>query len=239
MIDAGADILDIGGESTRPGAPPVDPAEQIRRVVPVIREISTGNLPVVLSIDTTRSVVASAAIDAGAHVVNDISGGRDDPRLLPLVASRSVPVVLMHMQGTPQTMQTDPRYTDVVREVVAFLTDRIRAALDCGIERQNILLDPGIGFGKKVEHNLTLLRDTRKIADAVAGHPLVIGASRKGFIGTITGEPEPRQRLFGTAATVAWTIANGAAVVRVHDVRPMKQVVQMTRAIARATPTPE
>jgi dihydropteroate synthase len=196
-------------------------------------------LPAVLSIDTTKSDVAAAAIDAGSHLVNDISGARDDARMLPLVASRGVPVVLMHMQGTPQTMQADPRYTDVVREVAAFLTDRIRAALDAGITRQQILVDPGIGFGKRIEHNLALIRDTGKIAHALSGHALVVGASRKGFIGTITGEPEPRDRLFGTAATTAWFVANGAAVVRVHDVKPMKQVVLMTRAIARASAEPE
>jgi dihydropteroate synthase len=238
MISTGADLLDIGGESTQPGAKPVSSDEQIRRVVPVIRELASNKLPVVLSIDTTNSAVAQAALDAGAHLVNDISGARDDERMLSLVASRGVPVVLMHMQGTPQTMQVDPRYTDVVREVAAFLTDRIRAALDCGIAREHILVDPGIGFGKKVEHNLALIRDTAKIAQAVAGHPLVVGASRKGFIGAITGEPEPRNRLFGTAATTAWFVANGASVVRVHDVRPMKQVMLMTRAIARASAEP-
>src|SRR5262245_47654102 len=219
MISAGADMLDIGGESTRPGAEPVAPAEQIRRVVPVIRKLASSHPSVVLSTDTTKSDVAAAAIDAGAHLVNDISAGRDDQRMLPLVASRAVPVVLMHMQGTPQTMQIDPRYTDVVREVVAFLTDRIRAALDCGIPRQHILADPGIGFGKQIEHNLALLRDTRKIVEAIH-HPIVVGASRKGFIGTITGQPEPRQRVFGTAAAVAWTISSGASVARVHDVGP-------------------
>ena len=238
MIDAGADLLDIGGESTQPGAQPVAADEQIRRVVPVIGELTASNLPVTISIDTTKSTVAQAALDAGAHLVNDISGARDDERMLPLIASREVPVILMHMQGTPQTMQVDPRYTDVVREVAAFLTDQIRAALDCGIARERILVDPGIGFGKRIEHNLALIRDTGKIAHAI-GHPLVVGASRKGFIGTITGEPEPRNRLFGTAATTAWFVANGASVVRVHDVRPMKQVILMTRAIARAAAEPE
>ena len=232
MIDAGAEMLDIGGESTRPGSQPVESAEQIRRVLPVIRELSSRAAPVILSIDTTRSEVAAAAIDAGAHLVNDISGAREDERMLPLVASRNVPIVLMHMQGTPATMQHDPQYTDVVREVAAFLTERIRVAMDCGIARENILVDPGIGFGKKIEHNLCLLRDTAKIVQAVH-HPVVIGASRKGFIGTITGQPEPRERVFGTAATVAWTVASGASVVRVHDVGPMKQVVAMIHAIMR------
>jgi dihydropteroate synthase len=239
LVADGADLLDIGGESTQPGAKPVEADEQIRRVVPVIRALAKENIPVTISIDTTKSAVAQAALDAGAHLVNDISGARDDERMLPLVASRGVPIVLMHMQGTPQTMQIDPRYSDVVREVSAFLTARIRAALDAGIARENILLDPGIGFGKKIEHNLTLIRDSGKIAQAMAGHPMVVGASRKGFIGAITGEPEPRNRLFGTAATTAWFAANGASIIRVHDVKPMKQVVLMTRAIARASAEPE
>ncbi|CAN5607955.1 dihydropteroate synthase [soil metagenome] len=235
MVAEGADLIDLGGDSPRPGSQPVDGVEQIRRVVPVIRALAAQSLPVILSIDTTRPDVAAAAIDAGAHLVNDISGGRDDARMLPLIASRGMPVILMHMQGTPATMQRDPRYTDVVREVLAFLTERIRAAVDCGIDSGNILLDPGIGFGKAIEHNLCLLRDVRKLVESVQ-HPVVIGASRKGFIGTITGQPEPRQRVLGTAATVAWAVASGASVVRVHDVGPMKQVVQMTRAIQRGAP---
>ncbi|MBC8105033.1 MAG: dihydropteroate synthase [Anaerolineae bacterium] len=238
MIDAGADMLDIGGESTRPGSQPVDSAEQIRRVVPVIRELSAHARPAILSIDTMRSDVAAAAIDAGATLVNDISGGRDDARMLPIVASRGVPVILMHMLGTPATMQQDPTYSDVVREVTAFLTQQIRVAMDLGIDRKNILVDPGIGFGKTMEHNLALLRDIRKVVEAVH-HPVVIGASRKGFIGRITRQPEPRQRVFGTAATVAWSIMSGASVVRVHDVGPMKQVVQMTDAILRGHAAPE
>ena len=227
MVAAGADLIDVGGESTRPGSLPVDADEQIARVVPVIERVA--HLPVTISIDTTRAAVAAAALDAGAAVVNDISAGRDDAELLPLVARRGVPVVLMHMQGTPLTMQEAPSYRDVVAETTAFLRERVAAAQDAGIELAKILLDPGIGFGKTQAHNLELLRRQREFA--LLGQPVVIGTSRKGFIGRITGEPEPAKRLFGTAASVALSIANGAAVVRVHDVGPMVQVVRMTRAI--------
>ena len=233
MAAAGAELIDIGGESTRPGSDPVPSDEQVRRVVPVLQALR-GRLPVLFSIDTTRGEVAEAALDAGASIVNDISGGRDDADMLPLVAARRVPVVLMHMQGSPKTMQLDPRYADVVTEVGQFLHQRLAAAVAAGIDARRVLFDPGIGFGKAVEHNLQLLRGTRALSDL--GRPLVVGASRKGFIGRITDEPEPRQRLFGTAATVAWAVANGAAVVRVHDVRPMKQVVRMTRAIQLVSP---
>ena len=232
MVEAGADLIDVGGESTRPGSLPIDPEEQIRRVVPVVRAIRQAGLRVTLSIDTTRASVAAAALDAGADVVNDISAGRDDPALLPLVAARDVPVVLMHMQGTPATMQLNPSYSDVTSEVIAFLKARLEVARQAGIAARSILLDPGIGFGKTLEHNLQLLRDTSRIASELAPHPLLIGSSRKGFIGSITGETDPARRQFGTAATVAWAVANGAAVVRVHDVRAMVQVVRMVRAIA-------
>ena len=227
MAAAGADLIDVGGESTRPGSLPVAADEQIKRVVPVIRRIA--NLPVTISIDTTRAAVAEAALDAGAAMVNDISAGRDDAELLRRVARRGVPVVLMHMQGTPLTMQEAPHYRDVVAETIQFLRERVAAAQAVGVELSKILLDPGIGFGKTMEHNLELLR--RQCEFLALGRPLVIGASRKGFIGRITGEAEPSRRLFGTAASVAVAVANGAAIVRVHDVGPMVQVVRMTRAI--------
>jgi dihydropteroate synthase len=227
MVDAGASLIDVGGESTRPGSAPVPPPEQIERVVPVIRRISS--LPAVLSIDTTRSDVATAALDAGAAVVNDISAGRDDAAMFPLVARRGVPIILMHMQGTPQTMQAKPDYADVMAEVITFLRDRIELAGQAGIPLDRILVDPGIGFGKTMDHNLELLRRQRELS--TLGLPVVIGTSRKSFIGKITGEAEPTQRLFGTAASIAWSIANGAGIVRVHDVEPMNRVVAMIRAI--------
>jgi dihydropteroate synthase len=212
----------------------VPPEEQVRRVVPVISQIAAA-LPVAISIDTTRAAVAEAALDAGAAMVNDISAGRDDPALLPLVARRGVPVVLMHMQGTPKTMQDNPRYADVMAEVIEHLRERIATAKAAGVDEARLLVDPGIGFGKTQEHNLALLRRQRELLSL--GRPVVIGTSRKGFIGGITGECEPSKRLFGTAACVAWSIANGAAVVRVHDVGPMKQVVDMTRAIVTTVTT--
>jgi dihydropteroate synthase len=234
MAAEGADLIDVGGESTRPGSLPVPPAEQVARIAPVLRALGDlarhGRLAVTLSVDTTRADVADAALEAGAHVVNDVSAGRDDPGLLPLVARRRVPVILMHMQGTPATMQLDPRYDDVTREVGAFLRERAVAATDAGVAESDVLLDPGIGFGKTVAHNLELLRRLGELA-AGLGRPLVVGTSRKGFIGRVTGEQDPDRRLFGTAATVAWSVANGASVVRVHDVGPMVQVARMIGAI--------
>jgi len=228
MIENGADLIDIGGESTRPGSAPVDDDEQIRRVLTVIQELSRQT-QTVLSIDTTRSAVANAALDGGADLVNDISAGRDDPEMFHLLARRRTPIILMHMLGRPLTMQQAPAYEDVTAEVSGFLNDRIIEAGIAGIEVEKILLDPGIGFGKNVDHNLELLRRLRELT--VLGRPLVVGTSRKSFIGRITGEDEPSRRLFGTAATVAWSVANGAGIVRVHDVEPMSQVVKMIRAI--------
>jgi dihydropteroate synthase len=229
MAVAGAEIIDIGGESTRPGSDPVDDDEQVRRIFPVIQTLVSDKVPSVISVDTTRSKVAQAALDAGAHIVNDISAGRDDPEMFRLVARRRVPIVLMHMLGTPKTMQRAPTYDDVTAEVSGFLNERIIAAGIHGIEVERILLDPGIGFGKAMQHNLELMRRLAELT--VLGRPLVIGTSRKSFIGKITGESEPSKRLFGTAASVAWSVANGAAIVRVHDVEPMAQVVKMIRAI--------
>jgi dihydropteroate synthase len=229
MVEAGADVIDIGGESTRPGSQPVPAAEQIRRVVPVVEGIRAKAPDATLSIDTTRAAVAEAALDAGATLLNDVSAGRDDADMLPLAARRGCPIVLMHMLGTPATMQAAPAYDDVTAEVAAFLSDRAAAAVAAGVSRTNVLLDPGIGFGKTIDHNLELLRRLRELADL--GYPLVVGTSRKKFVGVITDEPEPSRRVFGTAATVAWSVANGAAMVRVHDVGPMAQVVRMTRAV--------
>jgi dihydropteroate synthase len=228
MVAAGADLIDVGGESTRPGSLPVAPEEQIRRVVPVLQAL-WGEQSVLFSIDTTRASVAAAALEAGASIVNDISAGRDDPDMFALVAKRAAPLVLMHMLGQPSTMQDNPRYDDVVSDVAHFLQSRLAKAMQCGIDAKRVLFDPGIGFGKTLEHNLQLLQHTATLASL--GRPLVVGTSRKRFIGTITNEPDPAKRLFGTAATIAWTVANGATIVRVHDVGPMRQVVQMIRAI--------
>ncbi len=227
MAAAGATIVDVGGESTRPGSQPVPDDEQVARVVPVVRGIRAAGLAVVVSVDTTRSAVAAAALAAGATVVNDVSAGRDDPALLPLVAATGADVILMHMRGTPATMQDDPRYDDVVAEVSAVLADRAAAAAVAGVDPSRVLVDPGIGFGKTTEHNLRLMR---ALPFKSLGRPVVVGTSRKGFIGRVTGEP-PDDRLAGTAATVAWAATHGAAVVRVHDVGVMARLVTMTRAL--------
>ncbi|HEX2973185.1 MAG TPA: dihydropteroate synthase [Tepidisphaeraceae bacterium] len=228
MCEAGADILDIGGESTRPNSQRVDAEEQIRRILPVIQAIRK-QLPVTISVDTTRSAVAEATLDAGAQIINDISAGEEDPEILELAAKRGAPIILMHMKGKPATMQANPAYENVVQEVKDYLRARIAAAEAVGISRGRIMVDPGIGFGKGLEHNLELLRELRGLGEL--GRPVVLGVSRKAFIGRITGEPEPAKRIMGTAATTAWGVANGAAVMRVHDVGPMAQVVRMVRAI--------
>jgi dihydropteroate synthase len=229
MAARGADLIDVGGESTRPGSRRVAADEQIRRVLPVLRALRGQLDRTTLSLDTTLRPVAEAGLDEGVHVLNDVSAGRDDPAILDLAARRACPIVLMHMQGTPATMQVNPTYSDVTAEVAQFLRDRLAAAEAAGIDRAKVLLDPGIGFGKTVQHNLELLRRTRDLATSL-GRPLVVGTSRKGFIKKILGE-DGSARLFGTAATVAWAVANGAAVVRVHDVGEMARVVRMTRAI--------
>lgn len=227
MRAQGAHWIDLGAESTRPGAAPVPPDEQIARILPVLSEID--DLGVILSVDTTSAEVASAALDHGAQVVNDISAARFDPRMLPLVAERNAAIILMHIQGTPATMQRNPTYRDVVGEVVDHLRQRRNAAADAGIAPHRILLDPGIGFGKTLEHNLRLLREMHALVQL--GQPVVMGTSRKGFIGQVTGEQPAERRLPGTAATVAWSIANGASVVRVHDVGAMVAVTRMIAAI--------
>jgi len=229
MIADGAAIIDIGGESTRPGAEPVSPEEQIRRVVPVIKSLASQN-DTPISIDTTSSKVAIAALDAGAAIVNDISALRFDTEIAAVAAQAQVPVVLMHMQGSPHVMQTNPTYVDVVQEVKAFLAERINFAVAAGIGRSQIVIDPGIGFGKTLEHNLLLLRHLADFSDLAV--PLLVGPSRKSFIGKVLDIPDPHDRLWGTAAAVACCVASGAQIIRVHDVREMSQVVRLTAAIS-------
>ena len=226
MIESGAAVIDVGGESTPPGSQSVEAAEQIRRVVPVIRALAGRGL---ISIDTGNAQVARAALAAGANIINDIYGGLLDANLLPLTAQARVPFILMHMQGQPATMQRDPKYEDVVGEVIAFIKERAEAAVRSGIDPHRLMIDPGIGFGKTDHHNLTLLRRLRELKSL--GHPLLVGTSRKGFIGRIAGEPIESGRPLGTAATVAWCVANGADMVRVHDVGAMSQVVRVIEAI--------
>jgi dihydropteroate synthase len=228
MVDAGAALLDVGAESTRPGAEPVPVEQELRRLLPVLRAVRAA-VAVPLSVDTTKADVARAALAEGADVVNDVSAGRFDAAMLPLVAAERVPVVLMHMQGTPVTMQEDPRYTDVVREVAAFLAERARAALAAGVAADAIIVDPGIGFGKTVEHNCQLLRRLDLVA--ALGYPVLVGVSRKGFIGRLLGRGAPAERLHGTAAAVALAVAAGAGLVRVHDVAAMRDVVRVAEAV--------
>jgi dihydropteroate synthase len=225
----GADLLDVGGESTRPGAEAVSAEEELRRVVPVVAGLAGTAVPV--SIDTYKRSVAEAALDAGARVVNDVTALRADPELAGLCADRDCEVFLMHMLGTPQTMQDNPAYADVVDEVKAFLAGRIEAAVSEGIDEARITVDPGIGFGKTVEHNLELLRRLGELRDL--GRPICVGTSRKSFIGKITGRPVD-QRLGGTIASCVLAYANGAAVLRVHDVREVREALTAAEAILGA-----
>lgn len=230
MAADGAAVIDVGGESTRPGSDPVPTAEQIRRVVPAI-EALVGQSDVPVSIDTHDVEVARAALDAGAAIVNDITALADD-RLAMLVGDSAVPVILMHMQGTPRTMQTEPRYDDVVGEVLHFLLEHAQRAESFSIPSERIFIDPGIGFGKTVQHNLSLLRYVDRFV--ATGYHVLVGTSRKRFIGSITGREQPSDRAFGTAATVALCAAAGVSLVRVHDVAAMRDVVRMTTAILEA-----
>jgi dihydropteroate synthase len=229
----GADILDVGGESTRPGSDPVSVDEELARVLPVVAGLaSAAPTHVALSVDTRRPDVARAAIDAGASIVNDVTAARD-PAMFDVVAGSGAGLVLMHMLGDPTTMQDDPRYDDVVTDVRDFLASRLGAAIAAGIPRDRLCVDPGIGFGKTLEHNLSLLRSIASFEDLRV--PVLVGASRKRFIGELTGVDEPAERVEGTAGAVAWCAANGVDVVRVHDVPEMAKVVRVVDAIARGT----
>jgi len=232
LADEGADLLDVGGESTRPGSESVPIDEELRRVIPVLEGLRASRPDAVLSVDTRKAAVARAAIEAGASVVNDVSAGAD-PEMLAVVAETGAGVVLMHMQGDPKTMQVDPRYDDVVGEVAGFLRERVEAAVFAGVPAERVAVDPGIGFGKDLGHNLELLRRLDVLTGL--GSALVVGPSRKRFLGTITGVEDPADRVEATAAAVAWCAANGADVVRVHDVRAIARVVRVVDAIARGS----
>ena len=227
LVEAGAEVLDIGGESTRPGAQPVSLEEELQRVLPVIRGLRR-NINVPISIDTYKAQVARAALSEGADIVNDISALRFDPQMALLVAAEKVPIVLMHMQGTPRTMQAEPCYNDVLGEVREFLAAQIDFAVQAGVERQNIIIDPGIGFGKTLEHNLALLRGLPTLA--TLGQPLLVGASRKAFIGRIL-KLEPDERLEGSLAAAIVAVFGGAHIVRVHDVKETRRAIRVADAI--------
>ena len=226
LARAGAAILDVGGESTRPGAEEVGVEEELRRVEPVIAGLAGGEAAI--SVDTSKAAVAVAALDAGAGIVNDVTALRGDPEMAALCAERGATVVLMHMRGEPRTMQDDPRYDDVVAEVKGFLAERLAAAVAAGIAEEDVWLDPGIGFGKTAAHNLELLRRLGELADL--GRPLVIGTSRKSFIGRVDGS-DAGERLGGTIASSVLAAAEGAAVLRVHDVAEVRQAKAVTTAI--------
>ena len=224
LVREGAHLIDVGGESTRPGARAVSLKEELRRVLPVVEALAAEGIRV--SIDTSKAAVAAAALAAGATMVNDVTALRGDRAMGGVCARAGAQVVLMHMKGSPQTMQRSPSYKDVVAEIAAFFRKRLQFALRAGIARDKIFLDPGIGFGKKPEHNMEILRRLEEFRGL--GRPLVVGTSRKSFIGAVLGGRPSSDRVFGTAATVAAAVLRGAAVVRVHDVREMSDVVRVT-----------
>ena len=229
MVADGAELVDVGGESTRPGSDVVAPEEEIHRVVPVIRRMvdELPNVPV--SIDTRKPAVARAALEGGASIVNDVSAGAD-PAMFGVVGEAGAGMVLMHMKGEPKTMQDDPSYYDVVAEVRGFLGDRVEAAVGAGIDLERLCIDPGIGFGKTLEHNLAILHDIRAFHHL--GVPMLVGPSRKRFIGALT-DTDVDDRIEGTAGVVAWCAAEGVDIVRVHDIKEMTRVVRVVDAIAR------
>jgi dihydropteroate synthase len=232
MLDDGAGILDLGGESTRPGSDPVSQEEELRRVIPVIERILSARPDAVISVDTYRADTARAAIDAGARLINDVTALQGDPHMASVVEEAACPVILMHMQGKPKTMQNEPHYEDVVREVKDFLAKRAEYAISFGVRPENVILDPGIGFGKNLEHNLALLRNLDAVADL--GFPVLVGASRKRFIGEISGIQEARERVFGTVATTVLAYEQGASYFRVHDVRANREALAVAEAVLRA-----
>ena len=227
MAAEGADLIDVGGESSRPGADPVSVEEEIRRVVPVIERIARQiDLPI--SIDTCKAEVAWAAVSAGARLINDITALRHDPKMAEIVAGMKVPVVLMHMQGTPKTMQVDPTYDSIMDDLMRFFKERMDVAREAGIDEERIIIDPGIGFGKTTEQNLEILRSLYRLQDL--HRPILVGSSRKSFIGHVLGLPVG-DRLEGTTATVVAAVLAGVSIVRVHDVKAMTRVVRMADSI--------
>ncbi|WP_141105954.1 dihydropteroate synthase [Nodularia sp. NIES-3585] len=230
MVAAGADIIDVGGQSTRPGAEQITLAEELDRVLPIL-QILRQAIAVPISVDTTRASVARASIEAGADIINDISGGTFDLEMLPTVANLDVPIVLMHIQGTPQTMQQMTNYQDLMAEISSFLANQIVAATAVGINQNKIIIDPGIGFAKNYEQNLEIFRQLRSLK--ALNCPILVGASRKSFIGRILNQPDPKARVWGTAAACCAAIAQGADILRVHDVQEMHDVSLVADALLR------
>lgn len=230
MVKEGADIIDVGGESTRPNAQKIPAQEQLRRVIGVIeslRQTLPARIPI--SIDTSNAEVARKAVEAGASIINDVRSGRDDEGIFKLAAEKELPIILMHMQGTPQTMQDNPQYDDVVREIQDFLLERSTHAMQVGVPKKNIIIDPGIGFGKTREHNLTLLANLKQFTSL--GFPVLLGASRKRFLGDICATPNPQDLVGATCTTTTLGQQAGVRIFRVHDVQPNRQAADMTWAV--------
>ena len=233
MLSEGVDIIDIGGESTRPGAEPVAARDQIERVVPVIRAIRQQlNSDILISIDTTLSEVAKAGLDAGANIINDVSAGRDDAAILTLAAQTGAPIILMHSQGAPKTMQDNPHYENVVQEVLDALNESIKAALKAGVKKENVAIDPGIGFGKRRQDNIDLLAHLDALV--ATGFPVLLGTSRKRFMGTICDVTEPSELVTATAVTTALGVMAGVQMFRVHDVKENRQAADVAWAIKQS-----
>jgi dihydropteroate synthase len=230
MIEDGADVIDIGGESTRPGSEPVPVEEELRRILPVIKSVAR-KIKIPISIDTYKSEIAKRALDAGASMVNDISGLRFDPEMAKVVSDYKVPVVIMHIKGTPKIMQQKPVYDALIPEILEYLSQSITIAVEAGIPDNIIMIDPGLGFGKTFEDNLEIIHNLHEFT--LLGKPVLIGPSRKAFIGKILGDLPPEERLEGTAAAVAISIMNGANIVRIHDVKEMVRVAKVADAIKR------
>ena len=228
MVDDGAHIIDIGGESTRPGSLPVSEYDECERILPIIESIKKIDSKITISVDTYKASVANKAIEAGADIVNDISGLTFDLDMLPLLSRKDIPIIIMHINGKPKTMQKNPTYTDLINDIISFLRRQSDFALKGGIKKNHIILDPGIGFGKTFEHNFILLRRIDEICNL--GYPVMIGPSRKAFIGDALDLP-PNDRIEGTIATVVAGIMNGAKIVRVHDVKEVKRAVKITEKI--------
>ncbi len=230
MVDDGADIIDIGGESTRPGSDPVSLDEEIRRTLPVIESVAS-KVKVPISIDTYKAEVAQRALDAGASIVNDISGLMYDAEMPAVIARHGIPAVIMHIKGNPKDMQRNPTYTALIPEILEYFRSRIAFAVKAGIQEDMIIIDPGIGFGKTFDHNLEILHNLDKFT--VLGRPLLVGPSRKAFLGKVLGDAPATDRIEGTAAAVAISIMKGADIVRVHDVKQMAKVAKVADAIRR------
>ncbi|MEH1936094.1 MAG: dihydropteroate synthase [Nostoc sp.] len=230
LVAAGADIIDVGGQSTRPGAKQITLAEELDRVLSVL-QVLRPEISVPISVDTTRAAVAKASVEAGADIINDISGGTFDSEMLPTVAELDVPMILMHIRGTPQTMQQQTDYQDLLKEIYSFLARQIGVATTAGIDLDKIIIDPGIGFAKNYEQNLEIFRGLRSLA--TLNCPILVGASRKSFIGRILNQPDPKARVWGTAAACCAAIFNGADILRVHDVQEMRDVSLVADAIFR------